>query len=54
MALGVRRNSQNGRGNNYGAEDTLSNGSMIYVLENMVASPLKEEFDAKKRQTLGL
>ena len=31
---GVRRNSQNGRGGNYGAEDILSNGSIIYVPEN--------------------
>ena len=34
---GVRRNSQNGRGGNYGAEDILSNGSIIYVSENTAA-----------------
>ena len=34
---GVRRNSQNGRGGNYGAEDILSNGSIIYVPENTAA-----------------
>jgi membrane protease subunit (stomatin/prohibitin family) len=34
---GIRRDQQNGRGNNYGAEDILSNGSVIYVPENTAA-----------------
>lgn len=34
---GVRRNSQNSRGSNHGAEDIISNGSLIYVPENTAA-----------------
>lgn len=37
VAPGVRKDSQNGRGANYGAEDFLSNGSIIYVPENTAA-----------------
>ena len=31
VAPGIRKNSQNGRGTNRGAEDILSNGSLIFV-----------------------
>lgn len=34
---GIRKDSQNGRGANYGAEDILSNGSIIFVPENTAA-----------------
>lgn len=34
---GKRKELQNGRGNNYGAQDILSNGSVIYVPENTAA-----------------
>lgn len=34
---GVRKSSQNGRGNNRGAEEILSNGSVIFVPENTAA-----------------
>lgn len=37
VAPGVRKDSQNGRGNNFGAEDILSNGSIIFVPENTAA-----------------
>lgn len=37
VAPGVRKNSQNGRGANRGAEDILSNGSIIFVPENTAA-----------------
>ena len=37
VAPGVRKRSQNGRGNNFGAEDIISNGSMIFVPENTAA-----------------
>lgn len=37
VAPGVRKNSQNGRGANQGAEDILSNGSIIFVPENTAA-----------------
>ena len=34
---GMRRNMNNGRGNNHGTQNILTNGSMIYVPENTVA-----------------
>ena len=34
---GIRKNSQNGRGNNRGADDIISNGSVIFVPENTAA-----------------
>ena len=37
VAPGIRKESQNGRGANYGAEDILSNGSIIFVPENTAA-----------------
>ena len=37
VAPGIRKDSQNGRGANYGAEDILSNGSIIFVPENTAA-----------------
>ena len=37
VAPGIRKDSQNGRGANYGAEDILSNGSLIFVPENTAA-----------------
>lgn len=37
VAPGIRKNSQNGRGANYGSEDILSNGSVIFVPENTAA-----------------
>lgn len=37
VAPGIRKDSQNGRGANYGAEDILSNGSVIFVPENTAA-----------------
>lgn len=37
MAPGIRKNSQNGRGANRGAEDILSNGSLIFVPEGTAA-----------------
>lgn len=37
VAPGIRKNSQNGRGANRGAEDILSNGSMIFVPEETAA-----------------
>lgn len=37
VAPGIRKNSQNGRGANRGAEDILSNGSLIYVPEGTAA-----------------
>lgn len=37
VAPGVRKDSQNGRGGNFGAEDILSNGSIIFVPENTAA-----------------
>ena len=37
VAPGIRKDSQNGRGANYGSEDILSNGSVIFVPENTAA-----------------
>ena len=37
MAPGIRKNSQSGRGANRGAEDILSNGSLIFVPEGTAA-----------------
>lgn len=37
VALGIRKNSQSGRGANRGAEDILSNGSLIFVPEGTAA-----------------
>ena len=37
VAPGIRKDTQNGRGANYGAEDILSNGSVIFVPENTAA-----------------
>lgn len=37
VAPGIRKNSQNGRGTNRGAEDILSNGSLIFVPEGTTA-----------------
>ena len=37
VAPGIRKNSQNGRGTNRGAEDILSNGSLIFVPEGTAA-----------------
>lgn len=37
VAPGIRKDSQNGRGANYGSEDILSNGSIIFVPENTAA-----------------
>lgn len=37
VAPGIRKNSQNGRGANRGAEDILSNGSLIFVPEGAAA-----------------
>ncbi len=37
VAPGVRQNMDNGRGNNHGAQNILTNGSMIYVPENTAA-----------------
>ena len=37
VAPGIRKDSQNGRGANFGAEDILSNGSIIFVPENTAA-----------------
>lgn len=37
VAAGIRKNEQNGYGANYGAQDILSNGSMIFVPENTAA-----------------
>ena len=37
VAPGVRKDSQNGRGGNFGAEDILSNGSIIFIPENTAA-----------------
>ena len=37
VAPGVRKNSQNNRGNNKGSAEILSNGSLIYVPENTSA-----------------
>lgn len=37
VAPGIRKNSQNGRGANCGAEDILSNGSLIFVPEGTAA-----------------
>lgn len=37
VAPGIRKNSQNGRGANRGAEDILSNGSLIFVPEGTAA-----------------
>lgn len=37
VAPGVRRRSQDGRGANYGSNDVLSNGSLIYVPDNTAA-----------------
>ena len=37
VAPGIRKDSQNGRGANCGAEDILSNGSLIFVPENTAA-----------------
>ena len=37
VAPGIRKDSQHGRGANYGAEDILSNGSLIFVPENTAA-----------------
>lgn len=34
---GVRKTKQGGRGGNYGADDVLSNGSLIFVPENTAA-----------------
>mgnify|MGYP002620183252 FL=1 len=37
VAPGVRKVGQNGRGGNYGSNDVLSNGSLIFVPENTAA-----------------
>lgn len=37
VAPGIRKNSQNGRGANRGAEDILSNGSLIFIPEGTAA-----------------
>lgn len=37
VAAGIRKNEQNGYGANYGAQNILSNGSMIFVPENTAA-----------------
>ncbi len=37
VAPGVRQNMDNGRGNNHGAQNILTNGSMIYVPESTAA-----------------
>ena len=37
VAPGIRKSSQNGRGANMGAEDILTNGSIIFVPENTAA-----------------
>lgn len=37
VKAGIRKNSQNGYGSNQGAEDILSNGSLIFVPENTAA-----------------
>ncbi|MDO5335655.1 MAG: SPFH domain-containing protein [Coriobacteriia bacterium] len=37
VAPGIRKQSQNGRGANYGSNDVLSNGSQIFVPENTAA-----------------
>lgn len=37
VSPGIRKGDQNGRGNNYGSQDILSNGSMIFVPENTAA-----------------
>ena len=37
VAPGVRKRGQNGRGDNHGADEVLTNGSMIYVPEGTVA-----------------
>lgn len=37
VAAGVRKNEQNGYGANHGAQDILSNGSMIFIPENTAA-----------------
>lgn len=37
VSPGIRKNAQNGRGGNFGAEDILSNGSIIFVPENTAA-----------------
>ena len=37
VAPGIRKDSQSGRGANYGSEDILSNGSIIFVPENTAA-----------------
>ena len=37
VAPGVRKRNQDGRGANYGSNDVLSNGSIIYVPENTAA-----------------
>lgn len=37
VAPGIRKADQNGRGNNFGSQDILSNGSMILVPENTAA-----------------
>lgn len=37
VAPGVRKRSQNGRGANFGAQDVLSDGSLIFVPENTAA-----------------
>lgn len=37
VAPGIRKNSQNGRGANFGSDDILSNGSIIFIPENTAA-----------------
>lgn len=37
VAPGIRKNSKNGRGNNQGTDDVITNGSVIYVPENTAA-----------------
>ena len=42
VAPGVRKVGQNGRGGNYGSNDVLSNGSLIFVPENTAAFILSQ------------
>ena len=37
VAPGIRKRTQDGRGNNFGSEDILSNGTVIFVPENTAA-----------------
>lgn len=43
VAPGIRKHEQDGRGNNYGADDLLSNGSVIFVPENTAAVIFSEQ-----------